>query len=163
MGYELYRPKTFAGPDERIWTSAELGPLGYETSISLSTETWRVLLITELGPDGEHSWRLTDLQFYFSLCLNNAKIICMLPEPKTENQAPEEIAWGYPQPLPLNFSAYITFPLFFHLPQRFPLNTPLYPTTTIKYHFLYQLLIFYLLTITRGITAQCLGWWTVIR
>jgi hypothetical protein len=34
------------------------------------------------------------------------------------------------------------FPLFFHLPHRFPLNTPLYPTTTIKYHFLYQLLVF---------------------
>jgi hypothetical protein len=116
------------------------------------------------------------------------------------------------------------FPLFFHLPQRFPLNTPpiphyhykisfsiptinflstnnyswthntvfrvmnsdtldlggeirgptcrgrcrgtaaaircslpLYPTTTIKYHFLYQLSIFYLLTITRGPTTQCLG------
>jgi hypothetical protein len=28
-------------------------------------------------------------------------------------------------------------PLFFHLPQRFPLNTPLYPTTIIKYYFLY--------------------------
>jgi hypothetical protein len=54
-------------------------------------------------------------------------------------------------------------PLFFHLPQRFPLNTPLYPTTTIKYHFLYQLSIFYLLIITRGPTTQCLGWWTVIR
>jgi hypothetical protein len=36
----------------------------------------------------------------------------------------------------------LLFPLFFHLPQRFPLNTPLYPRTTIKYHFLYQLSIF---------------------
>jgi hypothetical protein len=42
---------------------------------------------------------------------------------------------GYPQPLPLNFSPYITFPpissLFFHLPQRFPLNTPPIP----HYHY----------------------------
>jgi hypothetical protein len=41
----------------------------------------------------------------------------------------------YPQPLPLNFSPYITFPpispLFFHLPQRFPLNNPLIP----HYHY----------------------------
>jgi hypothetical protein len=42
-------------------------------------------------------------------------------------------------------------PLFFHLPQRFPLNTPPIP----HYHF--KLSIFYLLTITRGPTAQCLG------
>jgi hypothetical protein len=68
---------------------------------------------------------------------------------------------GYPQPLPLNFFPLyhfspLFFPLFFHLPQRFPLNTPRYPTTTIKYHFLYQLSIFYLLTITRGSTTQCL-------
>jgi hypothetical protein len=54
-----------------------------------------------------------------------------------------------------HFSPY--FPLFLHLPQRFPLNTPIYPTTTINYHFLYQLSIFYLLTITRGPTTQCLG------
>jgi hypothetical protein len=44
------------------------------------------------------------------------------------------------------FSLYHFFsifsPIFFHLLQRFPLNTPLYPTTTIKYHFLYQLSIF---------------------
>jgi hypothetical protein len=42
---------------------------------------------------------------------------------------------GYPQPLPLNFFPYITFPpifpLFFHLPQRFPLNTPPIP----HYHY----------------------------
>jgi hypothetical protein len=43
---------------------------------------------------------------------------------------------------PKFFPLYHLFPLFFHLPQRFPLNTPLYPTTTIKYHFLYQLSIF---------------------
>jgi hypothetical protein len=88
------------------------------------------------------------------------------------NQASICTSSGYPQPLPLNFSPYITFlpyvslyffiyrngfPLFFHLSQQFPLNIPLYPTTTIKYHFLYQLLFFYLLTITRGPTAQCLG------
>jgi hypothetical protein len=42
---------------------------------------------------------------------------------------------GYPQPLPLNFFSYITFPpifpLFFHLPQRSPLNTPPIP----HYHY----------------------------
>jgi hypothetical protein len=42
---------------------------------------------------------------------------------------------------PKFFSLYhfspIFSPLFFHLPQRFPLNSPLYPTTTIKYHFFY--------------------------
>jgi hypothetical protein len=43
------------------------------------------------------------------------------------------VSWlGYPQPLPLNFSPMLLFlpislfpPLFFHLPQRFPLNIPL--------------------------------------
>jgi hypothetical protein len=58
-----------------------------------------------------------------------------------------------PKIFPLYHFSPLFFPLFFHLPQRFPLNTPLYPTTTIKYHFLYQLSIFYLLTITRGPTA----------
>jgi hypothetical protein len=40
----------------------------------------------------------------------------------------KQVILGYPQPLPLNFFPYITFPpifpLFFDLPQRFPLNTP---------------------------------------
>jgi hypothetical protein len=54
---------------------------------------------------------------------------------------------GYPQPL--------SSPIFSSL-AAVPLNTPIYPTTTIKYHFLYQLSIFYLLTITRGPTAHCL-------
>jgi hypothetical protein len=62
-----------------------------------------------------------------------------------------------PKLFPLYHFFTLFFLLFFHLPQRFSLNTPLYPTTTIKYHFLYQLLIFYLLIITRGPTAQCLG------
>jgi hypothetical protein len=62
-----------------------------------------------------------------------------------------------PKFFPLYHFSLLFSPLFFHLPQRFPLNTPLYPTTIIKYHFLYQLSIFYLLTITRGPTAQCLG------
>jgi len=39
MGYELYRPTTFVVPDERIWTSTELGPIGYETSIFPDKET----------------------------------------------------------------------------------------------------------------------------
>jgi hypothetical protein len=74
-----------------------------------------------------------------------------------------ELAWlrlsatVTPKFFPLYHFSPLFFSLFFHLPQRFPLNTPLYPTTTIKYHFLYQLSIFYLLTITRGSTAQCLG------
>jgi hypothetical protein len=43
---------------------------------------------------------------------------------------------GYPQPLPLNFFPLYHFfplfsPLFFHLPQRFPLNTPPIP----HYHY----------------------------
>jgi hypothetical protein len=58
---------------------------------------------------------------------------------------------GYPQPFSLNFSPYITFwvtsstfhPLFFHLPQRFLLNTPPISHYTIKYHFLYILFIYY--------------------
>jgi hypothetical protein len=47
-----------------------------------------------------------------------------------------------PKYFPLYHFFSLFSPLFFHLPQRFPLNTPLYPTTTIKYHFLYQLSIF---------------------
>jgi hypothetical protein len=53
---------------------------------------------------------------------------------------------GYPQPLPLNFSPYITFsPYFssyFFISRSGSSKYTLYPTTTIKYHFLYQLLMF---------------------
>jgi hypothetical protein len=57
---------------------------------------------------------------------------------------------GYPQRFPLKFSPislfYVTsstfHPLSFYLPQQFPLYYPLYPTTTIKYHYL-TLFIFY--------------------
>jgi hypothetical protein len=53
--------------------------------------------------------------------------------------------------VPLNFSLYIIFfvisstfhPLFFYLPQRFPLNSPPISHYTIKYHFLYILFIYY--------------------
>jgi hypothetical protein len=49
------------------------------------------------------------------------------------------------------FFPYITFlrhiinisSLLFHLPQRFPLYSPLYPTTTIKYHHPNLLIIYY--------------------
>jgi hypothetical protein len=39
---------------------------------------------------------------------------------------------------------------FFHLPQWFPLNTPLYPTTTIKCHFLSLLFIHYHFSSTKN-------------
>jgi hypothetical protein len=83
-----------------------------------------------------------------------------------KKNVPEMHSQRATSPLVIRLSATVTpkfsplyhfFPLFFHFPQRFPLNTPLYLTTTIKYHFLYQLSIFYLLIITRGPTAQCLG------
>jgi hypothetical protein len=70
---------------------------------------------------------------------------------------------GYPQRFSLNFSLYITFCvtsstfhlLFFYLPQRFPLNTLPIPHYNYKISFSISTINFYLLTITRGPTAQC--------
>jgi hypothetical protein len=69
----------------------------------------------------------------------------------------------------LNFFPYIPLlchivripPLHFHfLQQRFPLNSSLYPTTSIKYHFIYQLssiIIFSLLLSAQNLrSAQCM-------
>jgi hypothetical protein len=71
--------------------------------------------------------------------------------------APRRFGLGYPQLLPLNFPPISLFPSIFSSPAAVPPKySPYTCTTIIKYHFLHQLSIFYLLTITRGPTSQCL-------